>query len=213
MTHQLDVAALYGDGWNSDDEHLNFSADLTNGISPDTGLVLDYHNVDELVQQVGLLLTIDPDKPCLRSLEIWAHGNPGLINDLGTGGAANWGAKLKTLKWCDVCTIYLAGCNTGLSLGPPFPAARRVPIAKSLADAMKYDSATFPVHITVYGSAGYLSGCHSIGRTSTQTSFTETSWHAGWTFPPIWREKTVWEPYDGSRDASGDQVWNAFQNW
>jgi hypothetical protein len=213
MAHQLDVAALYGDGWNSPEEHLNFSADLTDNMPATTGLVMDYLHVDDLVQQVDALLAIDPDKPCLRSLEIWAHANPGLINDLSTGGAPNWGTKLKTLKWCDNGSIYLAGCNTGLSLGAPFPPARRVPIAKSLADAMRYDPASFPVHITVYGSAGYLHGCHTIGRTSTERTFTETSWHAAWTLPPIWREKTVWEPYDNSRDATGDQVWNEFYNW
>ena len=199
----IDFTALYSHGWNSVAEHDRFERNLVDNAppAPGHGLVLGYNNINDLVQQVEALLTIDPDHPCLRSLEIWSHGNPVSINDLSRPGA-NWGQQLMTLKWCDEASIYLTGCNTGLAR-PRGPANTRGPIASMLADAMPFDPATFFHKITVYGSAGYLRGSHATGGLSTTAEYsTGMLW---------WKE--VWETYPGSRDANGNQVWNSFKNW
>ncbi|HWA27987.1 MAG TPA: hypothetical protein VG734_20210 [Lacunisphaera sp.] len=212
MPSQLDVAALYGDGWENQDEEDDFETRLVKNAPDETALILGYKDVDDLVQQTQAHLAIDPDHPCLRSLEIWAHGNPGLINDLASTGAATWGAKLKALPWCDNAAIYLAGCNTGLQLGNNYPASRRGPVAKNLADAMAFDPASFAVHLTVFGSAGYLSGCHTTADESTSVGHSTWEIKVGWALPPIWREVTVWDEYAGARAAQGQQVWNPFKN-
>jgi hypothetical protein len=212
MVSMLDVVALYADGWESDSEKDAVETNLVQNVPKTTGLVLDYHNINDLVQQVSNLLVIDPDHPCLSSIEIIAHGNPSVINDLAVADATSWGGKLKALKWCDAGSIYLAGCNTGLQLDKRYPAQRRGPIAKMLADAMAYDPSSFPVHITVYGSSGYLSGCHTLSDEKTIKTFSETEWHAGLQFPPFWRETTEWPPFEGATDAQGGQCWIGFKN-
>lgn len=208
----LKVAAVYQDGWNSQAERDEIEDALVTGAPPTTQLILGYSDIDDLVQKVDLFLTIDPDKPCLAELEINAHGNPGLINDLSTTSAATWGTKLMALNWCDNAAIYLAGCNSGLALGPRFPAARRGPIAKDLADAMPFDPSSFAVHLLVHGSNGYLSGTHTVGNENTVTDFTETEWHFQLGWPPAWREITVWEPYNGAQNATGNGCWIPFKN-
>lgn len=205
MPTQLDVAALYGSGWNDQDEADAFETRLVRGAPQDTALILGYTDVDDLVNQVRAHLTIDPDHPCLRSLEIWAHGNPSLVNDLTAAGAAVWGPKLRTLPWCDNAAIYLAGCNTGL-------AARRGSVAKSLADAMPFTPGSFAVHLTVHGSCGYLSGCHTLGGEATSVGHSTSTFEFVW-WPPFFRRVvTPWEEYTGARDAQGSQVWNSFKN-
>ena len=203
MPSMIDVTALYSHGWKSVLEHDNFERYLVDNAppAPGHGLVLGYDNVDDLVQQVDALLTIDPDLPCLHSLEIWAHGNPVSVNDLSRPGF-NWGQKLMTLKWCDEASIYLTGCNTGLARRRG-PANTRGPIAKMLADAMPFDAGSFEHKITVYGSAGYLRGSHATGGTRTT---------AGKSTGMLWW-KQDWETYPGARDATGNNVWNSFKNW
>jgi len=212
MPTEIEVAALYANGWNSQQEADTFERNLVDNAPADTGLVLGYTAIGDLVQKVDALITIDPDHPCLKSLEIWAHGNPGLIDNLTAAGAATWGPQLMTLNWCDEASIYLAGCNSGLQLSSRYPASRRGPVAKSLADAMPYDANNFKVHLTVYGSNGYLRSNHTLGNESTIKSFSTTSWHAGWQIPPFWRETTNWPPYAGSQAAQGNQVWIPFKN-
>ena len=212
MASELEVAALYAKGWNTRLEAERFERNLVDNAPSDTGLVLGYMTIDDLVKKVEALLTIDPDHPCLKSLEIWAHGNPGLVNDLTAAGAARWGPRLMTLNWCDEASIYLAGCNSGLQRGPRYPAPRRGPVAKSLADAMPFDQNNFAVHLTVFGSTGYLTSCHTLGNERTVKTYSTTSWHAGWQWPPIWRTKNQRVTYAGAQAAQGNQVWKPFKN-
>ena len=203
MPSKIDVTALYAHDWNSVSEYDGFETNLVKNAppAPGHGLVLGYDDADDLVQKVDGLLIMDPDHPCLRSLEIWAHANPVTINDLSRPGSS-FGQKLKALKWCDEASIYLTGCNTGLSRSRG-PANTRGPIAKMLADSMAFNATSFAHKITVYGSAGYLSGSNATGKLATSTGYS-----TGW----LWW-KVVWETYSGSRDASGTRVWNTFKNW
>lgn len=212
MATQLDVAALYGSGWNNQDEADDFETRLVKNAPNTTALILGYTNVDDLVLQTQAHLAIDPDHPCLQSLEIWAHSHPGLINDLAASQASAWGPKLKALPWCDNASIYLAGCNTGLQLGSNYPPLNQGPVAKSLADAMAFDPGSFNVHLTVYGAVGYLINCHATGNESTSIGYSTWSIRLAWGWIPTGWDITNYEEYAGARDAQGSQVWNAFKN-
>jgi RHS repeat-associated protein len=118
------------------------------------GTVIDFANRGNLDDVIAGLAEITSQgsisrffrgQHCIRTLEIHAHANPDIIDGITTQNAADIGAKLKQrVKWCCPCTIYLAGCNTGLG-----------DMAQRLSTA---------TGCTVYGSRGYLSGTHSEGN-------------------------------------------------
>lgn len=205
MPSMIDVVAMYSKkGWHSVDVYDKYETYLVKNAppAPGCGLVLGYDDIDDLVKKVDELLKIDPDHPCLNSLEIGAHGSPVSINDLGRADVGTWGQKLKTLNWCDEASIYLSACNTGLARAHG-PANTRGPIAKMLADAMPFDPASFYNKITVYGAAGfqYDFQINDSARTTAEYSTGSLWW------------KVEYESYPGARDATGAQSWNSFKNW
>jgi hypothetical protein len=204
MPAAIDVTAIYANGWNSTEEYDTTERHLVDNAppAPRHGLVLGYGDVADLVDKVDQLLTIDPDHPCLRSLEIVAHGSPIFVDGLTRTDVSGWGRELKQLGWCDEANLYLSGCNTGLARrrGPP---AARGPIARLLAGAMPFDPVDFPHKLTVLGTAGYVTGSHATGDIeSTPEYSTGMLW---------WEVEYV--VYPGARTASGSRVWNPFRNW
>jgi hypothetical protein len=202
MVSMIDIAAMPADGWHGAEETRKSNAmQAAADARADLSFVGGYREIDDLIAKVNAALAADPDLPCLRSLEIRAHGNPVSCDDFQISEAAEWGRKLKTLKWCDEGAIYLSGCNTGLTLHPP----RRVPgpLAEALAQAMAVVPGAFENHITVYGSAGYKSGSRAEGNLNTILSFTQKTG----------AKKTFWGEYPGARATNGDAVWDAFPNW
>jgi len=164
-----------------------------------------YDEVDDLVTQVGAILTAKKD--CLGMLEVDAHANPRLCNQLTVSNADAWGQELMKIVWCDNAFLYLGGCNTGdFCLGPGWN--NRTPkeigsIARVLADAMPYSSSSFPIHLTVFGARGFITGTHITGTEEChQTCVTGHLW---------------WKQYHGrygnAIDATGAAVWEPFKNW
>jgi hypothetical protein len=202
MASQIDIAALPADGWEGTEFQDNENAFNTAAAgNPELHAVTGYREIDDLVNRIKAILDADPDFPCLRSLEISAHGNPIDCDDYQIAESATWATKLKTLRWCDEGAIYLSSCNTGLALPPP--RIVRGPLAEALATAMAVQPGQFENHITVYGTAGYLSGTRTEGNLDTIKSFNQKKG----------KKKTFWEEYPGAREATGNQVWNAFRNW
>lgn len=135
-----------------------------------------YGSINDLIAKIQGTLISNPND-CLELLEIWAHGNPGVINGFTTENIAILGNQLKTwhtdTRLCDVVNIYLSGCNTGV-----FYAGK-----ESLAQALSRltpTEANDKVRINVYGSVGYLSGNHMQGNSNTST---ETTAHGDYFAP------------------------------
>jgi hypothetical protein len=201
MASELKVILIYQNGWEA--QALSDEEDRVSKNAPaDWQFSLGYADLDDLIRQVGMFLTIDPDKPCLRLIEIDAHACPSFIDDIMTSNVAKVGEKFMKLKWCDAGDIYLSGCNTGLDLDVFDPNPSLDPIAKRLADAMPYDAAKFPHHITVHGTNGYMSGTHMQGNESTSKSY--STGHLWWAVD--------YPEYDDARDAKGNACWNDFKN-
>ncbi|TGY89747.1 hypothetical protein E5163_00975 [Marinicauda algicola] len=202
MASMVDVIAIPANGWNGTeradkDRAANAAAAARNDLLAVTG----YVEIDDLVSKVAAALAADPQSPCLRSLEIHAHGNPVQVDDFLAWERAEWGRKLKTLNWCDQAEIYLAGCNTGLEMPPSY--GWPGPLARDLATNMAFTQGQFEVRITVYGSAGYLYGARALGGLRTIRQYVQKK--GG--------RKKFWNIYPGARDANGTDVWNAFRNW
>lgn len=206
MASELNVVAPYTQEWN---DYLSEEARLVRNAPSNWEVILGYDNRADLVDKIRTLQSIDPDHPCLKTLEIDAHANPISINDLSRTDVASWGTALKTLVWCDEASVYLSGCNTGLTRNSASTNPAVIgPIAKLLADALAYDPATFAHKIIVYGSNGYLSGTHMEGSEETVDSFTE--YNFAWAIPPV--TKTFWPKFPGGSNASGNAVWIPFKN-
>jgi hypothetical protein len=165
----------------------------------------NFKDIDQLVQIIRALIDSDPDKPCLQVLEIHAHANPSVIDSLFITGSKmtalkEAGKALKRAKWCDSGSIYLSGCNTGLTESGVITVPPIGSIAQELAKAMPYDPSKFPTHITVYGSAGYLRNTHFDGKAVIRATITDKSGDQ--------------PPFDGARSTSVEKnCWNGFNNW
>lgn len=202
MASQIDVAATPANGW-ADTAERRFHENGMRQAAQSQGSLFSvsrYVGVADLVARVQSLIQADPDVPCLRSLEIVAHGNPVTADDFPIHDAANWGTQLAVLNWCDEASIYLSGCNTGVSTARSVPSG---PLAAALAASMSFQAGTFEVHLTVFGAAGYITGTHAQGNSTVVAEFT--------TGILLWTEHH--EPMVGARDASGNNAWNAFRNW
>jgi hypothetical protein len=163
-------------------------------------LVENFRGIADLVNIIRALIAADPDHPCLSALEIHAHANPGQCDSLWRSNVATEGARLRRAKWCDNGSIYLAGCNTGLTDASYIEVPNRGSLAKRLATALKYTPGSFENHITVYGSAGFLTGTHFDKSAKIVASPT--------------RDGVDVPPYEGARDAAKEaDCWNAFPNW
>jgi hypothetical protein len=114
-------------------------------------------------------------------IEIIAHGNPALCNDISIGNFAVVAESLRRIPSVSRTTaVYLSGCNTGLQFNGEC-------IAASFA-------ATFEG--PVFGARGYIAGTHAEGNERCVASFT--------------LEGIVYHAYPGGEDAEGDAVWKHF---
>jgi hypothetical protein len=203
------------DPWGSD---LFYDREVINATASAKGYtVIDFfQNVDDLVAKIRPLIAA-PNK-CLHLLEIIGHGCPGRLDGMAEEGdlltiwaesVAYWGRQLMTLAplgaprgWCeDDCSIYLSGCNTGLS---HIPEDSSKSIAEMLADAMPFSQTSFLHHITVYGSKGYVSGTNMNGDEKTFSSYSSLLPDFGGVDAPA---------YKGSSDAKGNACWIPYKNW
>ena len=209
MATELNVVAPYTKEWGSKNDYDEEEARIVRNAPNTWEVILGYNDLTDLINKINQLLTIDPDHPCLKTLEIDAHANPISINDMSRTDVNTWATQLKTLNWCDEASIYLSGCNTGLprttAITNPAVAG---PIAKQLANAIPFNATTFAHKIWVYGSKGYLNGTHAEGNEKTSDTLTEREFT--WSIPP-WTT-TVWKKYPGGSNASGNACWKGFKN-
>ncbi|HEV7766082.1 MAG TPA: hypothetical protein VGQ76_13845, partial [Thermoanaerobaculia bacterium] len=105
---------------------------------------LEYADVFDLLAQISALQAADPR--AVIEIEIVAHGNPALCDDVSLGNAAVVAESLRRIAGISkTTTVYLSGCNTGLDfngdcIGRSFAAAFEAP---------------------VFGTRGYLAGTHA----------------------------------------------------
>jgi hypothetical protein len=117
----------------------------------------------------------------VSEIEIVAHGNPALCNDVSLENAAIIGESLRRIAGVsDRTAVYLSGCNTGLELNGEC-------IAHSFARSFK---------AAVFGSRGYLAGTHAEGNERCVAAFK--------------LDGIVYHSYPGGADAVRDDVWNSF---
>jgi hypothetical protein len=117
----------------------------------------------------------------LTEIEIVAHGNPVVCNDISLGNVAVMAESLRRLPGVTRATaLYLSGCNTGLQFNDEC-------IAASFASS-------FPG--SVYGTRGYITGTHAERNERCVASFTF--------------EGIVYHAYPGGDDAAGDRAWKHY---
>jgi len=127
--------------------------------------VVEYESLALLVDQILGIQNGLKGKPCLRVLELHAHGSPCTMNGFMAAYADDIDLLAKP-RWSDDSSLYLSGCNTGLtdpqSTDPRWGA---VPIAQVIANAIPRAPKAF--RFTVFGTVGYSHGCHALGTTQT----------------------------------------------
>ncbi|WP_119391062.1 hypothetical protein [Taklimakanibacter lacteus] len=111
----------------------------------------------DLITSVGAILDAN-SFDCLELLEIVAHGDPTYLDDILD--EPSFGASLKTVRLCDVCHLYLSGCNTAVNLSRMFSHAQLVSLHGPTV-------AADGVMLTVYGAKGYVAGLHMDGSEDT----------------------------------------------
>ena len=105
---------------------------------------VEYSKALDLLAQISTLQTAAP--PTVLEIEIIAHGNPALCDDVSLGNAAVVGESLHRIAGItDATAVYLSGCNTGLEFNGEC-------IARSFAAAFR---------APVFGSRGYIAGTHA----------------------------------------------------
>ena len=146
----------------------------TNGWS-----YVEYAEAFDLLAQISALQAATPRT--ILEIEIIAHGNPALCDDVSLGNAAVVGESLHRVAGIsDTTAVYLSGCNTGLEFNGEC-------IARSFATAFK---------AAVFGSRGYIAGTHAERTEQCVASFV--------------LDGIVYHSYPGGVDASGLQVWKPF---
>ena len=117
----------------------------------------------------------------LTEIEIVAHGNPAICNDISIGNFAVVAESLRRIPGLAKTTaVYLSGCNTGLQFNSEC-------IAASFAAAFEG---------SVFGTRGYITGTHAERSEQCVASFI--------------LEGIVYHAYPGGQDAEGDAVWKRF---
>jgi hypothetical protein len=117
----------------------------------------------------------------LTEIEIVAHGNPAICNDVSLGNFAVVAESLRRLAGVTKATaVYLSGCNTGLHFNDECIAA---------SFAMTFEG-------SVLGTRGYVTGTHAERNERCVASFTF--------------EGIVYHAYPGGQDAEGDRVWKHY---
>jgi len=122
-------------------------------------VIPSFNNAGALIAAVqGTLAANNND--CLEVLEIVAHGDPTSLDGIFMRTGAAFGAQLKTLNLCDICEVYMSGCNTAINLSGINSIAQTVSAAgPTIAD----DN----VMLTVHGSVGYVAGLNMNGSENT----------------------------------------------
>ena len=142
-------------------------------------IYVEYADVLDLLAQISTFQTATPR--AVLEIEIIAHGNPALCDDVSLGNAAVAGESLYRIGGISEATaVYLSGCNTGLEFNGEC-------IARSFAIAFK---------APVLGSRGYLAGTHAERTEQCVASFE--------------LDGIVYHSYPGGVDAVGARVWNPF---
>lgn len=117
----------------------------------------------------------------ITELEIVAHGNPALCDDVTLGNVTVVGESLRHVAGITADThVYLSGCNTGLEFNGEC-------VARSFAEA---------VRAPAYGARGYLAGTHAERNERCVASFELGG--------------IVYHSYPGGVDAMGADVWKQF---
>lgn len=117
----------------------------------------------------------------VAEIEIVAHGNPAICDDVSPGNAAILGESLRRIGGISADTaVYLSGCNTGLEFHGEC-------VARTFAEGFK---------APVFGSRGYLAGTHAERSERCVAAFE--------------LDGIVYHEYPGGTDADGDQVWKRF---
>ena len=131
---------------------------------------------------------------CLSTLEIFAHGNPGVVNGANMTKVRELATGLMSLTLCDEVSLFLSACSTGCtSRGIP------VSIAETLANLMPFRRGHFEHHIWVHGTAGTKRGSHMLRETRQ------------------WCTSVERNNYTGSRNGGGSKAteancWNYWPN-
>jgi len=158
----------------------------------------NYPSPFRLIHLVKSQLDHDP-WPCLSVLCIVTHGSPLMANGINSQNAALWARSYKYFLWvqdqklCDETHIILNGCNTGLR-----DLSGADSIAKQIANAIPFDRNNFPIHVTVWGSRGYIKQ----GTDAMQGNTIVTGGRIGGLVS-----------YPGSTNARGQAAWIKFRNW
>lgn len=140
---------------------------------------VEYSDVLDLLSRLTELQAIASQQ--VSEIEIVAHGNPAVCDDVALENAAIAGESLRRIAGIsDRTAVYLSGCNTGLDFNGEC-------IARSFARSFK---------AAVFGSRGYLAGTRAERSERCVASFE--------------LEGIVYHSYPDSADAVGDDVWNRF---
>ncbi len=218
----IKVIALPSTGWNYTGEQSDFMDRIRN-CNPNGYYVINgFTDANDLKTKIQNIIDNDGSYPALELLEIWCHGHNGRIDGITTPNTNVYGQALKSItSWTDEASIYLSGCNTGLT-----PRS----VAKALAAEIKFEAGQFEHKITVYGAAGYLYGFNGCNNTRTECTYIRRGEKVKKFFAFVWgviksggsllqgalEAGTVdveFKPFAGCRDASGAASYNAFKNW
>ncbi|MGA7179689.1 MAG: hypothetical protein WBX11_08910 [Thiobacillaceae bacterium] len=222
MADTIKVLAIPSSGWNYGGEQADF-VDRIRACNPSGYYVINgFSDAADLAQRIQSIINGLPNYPALEQLEIWCHAHSGKIDGITVLNVATWSQALKGISsWSDEASIYLSGCNSGLT-------GRSV--AQALANAMPFQVGQFEHHIHVYGAAGYLYGNHACGDARTECTYIRRGerrwrmlrfvWGFVYSFGSLHQAAleamTVdveFKPYPGCRNASGAGAYNEFRNW
>jgi hypothetical protein len=121
--------------------------------------VIEFDGPADLIPAIQAQLAAN-NYDCLEYLEIVAHGEPTSLDNILEATAAAFGAQLKTLNLCDICEVYMSGCNTAINLKFKDSFAQ---VVSAAGPTVVNDN----VMLTVYGSVGYIAGMHATGNEDT----------------------------------------------
>ena len=138
-----------------------------------------YADVFDLVAQLRDLQGSEIQE--VTEIEIVAHGNPAICDDVSVGNAAVVGASLRRISGiADGTAVYLSGCNTGLEFNGEC-------VGRLFAESFQ---------APVFGSRGYITGTRAERNERCVASFE--------------LDGILYHSYPGGADAEGDAVWRHF---
>lgn len=157
------------------DERTRLSA----WAGPNRWAYIEYADAFDLLSRLSDLQATSSDP--ITEIEIVAHGNPSVCDDILSGNAGIVGESLRRITGVmDTTVVYLSGCNTGLEFNEEC-------IARTFAMAAK---------VPVFGARGYIMGTRAERTERCVASFE--------------LEGIVYHAYRDAADATGEHVWKAF---